>query len=176
MVHISAPFASLSPLPLMHVTGYSLALSVGSAMQTSFGEGVWQPAYFIFGGLGVGVAALVVGTIRTKPTPKPAASTSVEHQPRKAVLSVAELARYWLSSPTLILLCIAGGVRNAGGYVWADNTASFFKDFRGVPDNVFESYMGLIPLIGGSLVRLARETHFTMSTSLTGACGRCRVR
>ena len=134
--------------------GYSLALSVGTSMQTSFGQGVWQPAYFIFGGVGIAVAALLLGTVQTRSVvDRPRAqSASVAHAPRTAVLSVRELVRYWFSSPTLILLCIAGGVRNAGGYVWAYYTALFFKDFRHVPENVFAGYMGLIPLIGGSLV------------------------
>lgn len=29
------------------------------------------------------------------------------------------IIRYWLKTPALLLLCVAGGVRNAGGYVWA---------------------------------------------------------
>jgi len=101
----------------------------------------------------------MIFTVHPKSSSTPAAqqgaakSNAAPVPPPKGVLSVRELIRVWLSSPTLILLCLAGGVRNAGGYVWAYYTSPFFKDFRHVPKHVFEGYLGLIPLIGGSLVR-----------------------
>lgn len=137
-------------------TGYSIALSLGTVLSGAFGEGVWQPSYFLFAGIGIFVAALLYGTVKVKPPPAQRLSVaSVSHTPRGAVLSVRELARYWLSSPSLLLLCLAGGIRNAGGYVWGSYTRVFFKDFRHVPNDVFAAYMGWIPLVGGSLGALA---------------------
>ena len=48
------------------------------------------------------------------------------------------------------MLYIAGGIRNAGGYVWAYNTELFFQaqDFTDAEINHFMSW---IPLVGGSL-------------------------
>lgn len=52
--------------------------------------------------------------------------------------------------PGMLMLCIAGGIRNAGGYVWAYNTQAFFQS-KGYSDATIASYMSVIPLVGGSL-------------------------
>ena len=62
-----------------------------------------------------------------------------------------EIARYWCSAKALLLLCVAGAVRNAGGYVWAYNTELFFENVRGETPSEIAVYMGWIPLLGGSL-------------------------
>ena len=51
--------------------------------------------------------------------------------------------------PGMFVLCLAGGIRNAGGYVWAYNTEIFFQEFysRGT----INKFMSWIPLVGGSL-------------------------
>ena len=48
------------------------------------------------------------------------------------------------------MLCIAGGIRNAGGYVWAYNTELFFQaqDFT---DKAINHFMSWIPMVGGSM-------------------------
>ena len=50
----------------------------------------------------------------------------------------------------MFFLCIAGGVRNAGGYVWAYNTELFFQA-RGLSNAQINHFMSWIPLVGGSL-------------------------
>ena len=61
-----------------------------------------------------------------------------------------EIVRYWCTSPVLLLLCLAGGVRNAGGYVFAYYAAPFFLGVRGVPPGTFAALMAWIPLLAGS--------------------------
>lgn len=51
--------------------------------------------------------------------------------------------------PGMITLCIAGSIRNAGGYVWAYNTEPFF--LQTYDDDVIAVYMSVIPLVGGSV-------------------------
>ena len=51
--------------------------------------------------------------------------------------------------PGMLMLCIAGGIRNAGGYVWAYNTEAFFQQFY--PDTIIASFMSIIPLVAGSI-------------------------
>ena len=51
--------------------------------------------------------------------------------------------------PGMFVLCIAGGIRNAGGYVWAYNTEIFFLKFYSA--HTINSFMSWIPLVGGSL-------------------------
>ncbi len=62
-----------------------------------------------------------------------------------------EIFRFWSTSPSLILLCIVGGIRNAGGYVWAYQCSKYFKGVRNVSDGAYSIYMLWIPLIGGSM-------------------------
>ena len=51
--------------------------------------------------------------------------------------------------PGMLTLCIAGSIRNAGGYVWAYNTQPFFS--LKFDDTVIAAYMSVIPLVGGSI-------------------------
>ena len=51
--------------------------------------------------------------------------------------------------PSLIILFVAGSVRNAGGYVWAYNTQPYFNKYY--PNTNVGEYMSWIPLVGGSL-------------------------
>ena len=51
--------------------------------------------------------------------------------------------------PGMLMLCIAGGIRNAGGYVWAYNTEAFFQQFYS--DTTIASFMSIIPLVAGSI-------------------------
>ena len=52
------------------------------------------------------------------------------------------------SRPSLIILFVAGSIRNAGGYVWAYNTQPYFNKYY--PDVNVGKYMSWIPLVGGS--------------------------
>ena len=54
-------------------------------------------------------------------------------------------------SPGLLLLCIAGGIRNAGGYVWAYNTELFYEKEKDLSKAEIAAFMSWIPLVGGSL-------------------------
>ena len=51
-------------------------------------------------------------------------------------------------SPSLILLCIAGGIRNGAGLVFAYNVDSFFTQYRHANA---AHYMSWIPLVGGTV-------------------------
>lgn len=52
--------------------------------------------------------------------------------------------------PGMFLLCIAGGIRNAGGYVWAYNTELFFEGLGYTPIQI-STFMSWIPLVAGSI-------------------------
>ena len=51
--------------------------------------------------------------------------------------------------PSLLILFLAGSIRNAGGYVWAYNTQPYFNKYY--PNTNVGEYMSWIPLVGGSL-------------------------
>ena len=50
--------------------------------------------------------------------------------------------------PSLLILFVAGSIRNAGGYVWAYNTQPYFNKYY--PNTNVGEYMSWIPLVGGS--------------------------
>ncbi|CAD5115834.1 DgyrCDS4772 [Dimorphilus gyrociliatus] len=52
--------------------------------------------------------------------------------------------------PSLLLLLLAGSIRNSGGYVWAFNTQPFFESL-GQTRKQIGTFMSWIPLVGGSL-------------------------
>ena len=52
--------------------------------------------------------------------------------------------------PSLLLLCVAGGVRQAGGLVWAYNVKAYFQQYYCGRVNVGE-YLSWVPLVGGTL-------------------------
>lgn len=52
--------------------------------------------------------------------------------------------------PGMFFLCLASGVRNAGGYVWAYNTELFFEA-NDLSRNQISKFMSWIPLVGGSI-------------------------
>lgn len=135
-----------------------------SAATAEVPKGKWQTGYVVFGLAGVVVAILIIFTVRKKkrsPEEKDASTSLIDKEseasgaagaePAELRVTAAEIATYWLSSPTLILLCIAGGVRNAGGYVWAYQTEKWFVETQHVSKPVFSAYLGVIPLIGGSI-------------------------
>jgi MFS family permease len=63
---------------------------------------------------------------------------------------IFELLKIFLC-PSMFLLCIAGGIRNGGGYVWATNTELFFENVKDQTSGQISIYMSWIPLVGGSL-------------------------
>ena len=52
--------------------------------------------------------------------------------------------------PSLLLLCLAGGVRQGGGLVWAYNVKSYFAQYYCSSASV-GIYLSWVPLIGGTL-------------------------
>ncbi|XP_043914060.1 uncharacterized protein LOC122790598 [Protopterus annectens] len=51
-------------------------------------------------------------------------------------------------SPSLLLLCLAGSIRNAGGYVWAYNAPLYFNLYY--PETDVGLWLSWIPMVGGS--------------------------
>ena len=110
-----------------------------------------DPYTCIYPCTGIGVAPIILFTVReptrTKNTKVDKAATTEEKPSFLARLLL--LVKTFLF-PGMFMLCIAGGIRNAGGYVWAYNTELFFQaqDFT---DDQINHFMSWIPLVGGSL-------------------------
>lgn len=129
--------------------GYGAAYGVGNIITRDYG---WRAMFKFFGLPGVVLAAALAcvheprrgrlepdeddgggtGVVRdgASKSRDPAASgggVGAGRSTRKPA-SAAEIARYWCKAGPLVLLCVAGAVRNAGGYVWAYNTNLFFEN------------------------------------------------
>ena len=126
--------------------------------------------FFISALMGIAVTPFLVLTIREKPKKKAEqrndsegvnSSATAESNDRPSTVKrkltvkyiiayVKELALTFLT-PSMILLLVSGGIRNAGGYVWGYNTQLFFNNYRGFSPDEISSFMGWIPLVAGSL-------------------------
>jgi MFS family permease len=52
--------------------------------------------------------------------------------------------------PSVLLLCLAGSIRNAAGYVWAYNTQVYFENI-GQSRIEIAAWLSWIPMVGGSI-------------------------
>ena len=134
-------------------TGYSMSFALGNSVQTHLN---WRWAFIISG-----IPGLVLGVIiwLTVKEPKRGASDQAQNSVKNATKAVTlplsekirELFKLFFMSPSLLLLCIAGGVRNGGGYVWAYNTETFFENVKDQSPSQINHFMSWIPLVAGSL-------------------------
>ena len=133
--------------------GYSLAFSAAGPISSHFG---FRAVYYVFGLVGLPIALAILFTVRE---PKRGVHDSKKSEAAAVAAEVGDVAskpsllsviRLFLR-PSLLLLCLAGGVRNAAGYVWAFNTENFFENVHDQSKVEIAAYMGWIPLVGGSL-------------------------
>ena len=97
-------------------TGYSLAFALGNLISDAKG---YRAVFYICGGLGAPVAALIYFTVREPARgvydeKKHKASDDVSNK----AYTVKQVLLWFATRPSLLLLCFAGAVRNAGGTVW----------------------------------------------------------
>ncbi|XP_072421856.1 protein spinster homolog 1-like [Chiloscyllium punctatum] len=134
--------------------GYSLSYAVGNYVTDAniLGQG-WRWSFIVGAIPGFIVSVIVLLTVRELPKEK----VNTEATPRgtlkliigqKILLGLRPFIR-----PSLLLLCIAGSVRNAGGYVWAYNTQLFFNLYHTGVD--VGRWLSWIPLVGGCLGALS---------------------
>lgn len=127
--------------------GYSLAFAIGNGITKVLN---WRWVFFISGLAGIAAAPIILFTVKEPERTK--AQTEVEKTSKKGKVTTRDkiitLLRTFLS-PGMFLLCIAGGIRNAGGYVWGYNTEVFFKQL-GYSDDTINSFQSWIPLVSGS--------------------------
>ena len=136
----------------------------------------WRWVFFIAAFMGLGIAPFVLFGVKEPKrtvnvtTQKEKPNDAVKLKASEKIGSVASLfipgplircfIKMWCPmvlnfklyfSPGLVLLCIAGGIRNAGGYVWAYNTELFYEKEKDLTKAEIATFMSWIPLVGGSL-------------------------
>lgn len=154
-------------------TGYSLSYAIGNEVTLALN---WRWVFFISAFIGLGIAPLVLFGVRepkrktnsTTPNEKPNDIVKLTAPEKMGAVISLFIPRFILQSftnsccptvlkyalyfsPGLLLLCIAGGIRNAGGYVWAYNTELFYEKEKDLTKTQIATFMSWIPLVGGSL-------------------------
>ena len=129
--------------------GYSLAYAIGNGITKVLN---WRWVFFISGLAGIAVAPIILITVkepkRTKIAPTAEEAKEKISTVRRFVMVLKTFLPCYM--PGMFMLCIAGGIRNAGGYVWAYNTQPFFNTV-GFSDETIERFMSVIPLVAGSI-------------------------
>lgn len=111
---------------------------------------MYNYSLWYFQRVGIGVAPIILFTVKEPKRTKNVKADKKDDEHQTSFGSRLLLLIKTFLYPGMFLLCIAGGVRNAGGYVWAYNTELFFQaqDFTNAQISHFMSW---IPLVGGSL-------------------------
>lgn len=129
-------------------TGYSLSFAIGNQILKHLN---WRWVFIICGIPGILVGPLVFFSVKEpkkevkQPEPQPSNTLEIEQESNTDKLW--KVAKEFLK-PTLLLLCLAGSIRNAAGYVWGYNNNTYYKQMGQTADQI-SSYLGVIPLVFG---------------------------
>nr|XP_054770059.1 protein spinster homolog 1-like [Lytechinus pictus] len=130
--------------------GYSLSYALGDFITAANinGQG-WRWVFWIAGIPGFLVAALLAFTVK-----EPVRTRNATLQERSESYEVTGLQKLKMvmacfCSPSLLILCLAGSIRNGAGYVWGYNTQLYFTTYY--PEVSTGQWLSWIPLVGGSI-------------------------
>ncbi|XP_061169687.1 MFS-type efflux pump MSMEG_3705-like [Saccostrea echinata] len=125
--------------------GYSMAYAFGNFISLADinGQG-WRWTFILSGIPGIAIGVLMLLTLKEP-----------ERKKEKVELSGSACSRLGMTlkqfcSPSLILICLAGSIRNASGYVFAYNTQPYFTSINRSPEEIGK-YLSWVPLVGGSV-------------------------
>ncbi|XP_072908368.1 protein spinster-like [Hemitrygon akajei] len=135
--------------------GYSLSYAVGNYVTRAniLGQG-WRWSFFLSAVPGFVVSVVLLLTVREVPSRKesdfnPHLTTTGRLTLRQKLLQGMQP----FLKPSLLLFCLAGSIRNAGGYVWAYNTQTYFNLYYNGVD--VGRWLSWIPLVGGCIGAVA---------------------
>ncbi|XP_043531379.1 probable anion transporter 3, chloroplastic [Chiloscyllium plagiosum] len=134
--------------------GYSLSYAVGNYVTEAniLGQG-WRWSFIVGAIPGFIVSVIVLLSVRELPKEKVNTEATRRGTLKLIIGQKILLGLRPFIRPSLLLLCIAGSVRNAGGYVWAYNTQLFFNLYHTGVD--VGCWLSWIPLVGGCLGALS---------------------
>lgn len=125
-------------------TGYSLSFAIGNGIEEALN---WRWVFYICGIPGI-ILCFVIFFVVKEPV---RGGLEKGTQAKASPYSLKQTLMFFLKAKSLILLCIAGAIRNAGGYVWALETTVFLENHYFLSKGEINKYMSWIPLVGGSL-------------------------
>ncbi|XP_033729756.1 LOW QUALITY PROTEIN: MFS-type efflux pump MSMEG_3705-like [Pecten maximus] len=132
--------------------GYSLAYAFGNFITLADinGQG-WRWSFFLSGAPGI-LLGIVIFIFLKEPERKRDVKKGEDSAPvadLSWVEKLKKIGRYFIS-PSVILICLGGSIRNASGYVFAYSTQPYFT-LIGQTKEQIGTWMSWIPLVGGSL-------------------------
>ena len=144
--------------------GYGAAFAIGNQVAEKLS---WHWVFYIGGLLGVAIAPLLLCTVRepkrqindAQRKKQIASSLNFKDRillfllvlvPKKLFCGCRQISGYpRMFSPGLWLLLLAGGIRNAGGYVWGYNAQLFYSNEKDLTNDQITEYMSWVPAVGG---------------------------
>lgn len=131
--------------------GYSMAYAFGNFITQANIDGKgWRWVFWIAAIPGFVLAIVMLFTLKEPArSEKGDIKSVITHNQRELMKEKFKLLCRTFIRPSLIILFLAGSIRNAGGYVWAYNTQPYFNKYY--PNTNVGEYMSWIPLVGGSL-------------------------
>ncbi|CAH1272328.1 SPNS2 [Branchiostoma lanceolatum] len=127
---------------------YSLSFAIGNYVTKANinGQG-WRWAYFISGIPGFPLGLLILLTVKEPERRETAKeikdSKNHDPSPLRRLMTILRS----ILNPSLMMLIIAGSVRNAAGYIWSNNTQLFFDYYY--KDSQVGLWMSWVPLFSG---------------------------
>ncbi|PFX18488.1 uncharacterized protein LOC111339466 [Stylophora pistillata] len=131
--------------------GYSMAYAFGNFITQANIDGKgWRWVFWIAAAPGFVLGFVMLLTMKEpERSEKTNPQAIVTHSQRQVLREKFLLLCRTFMRPSLLILFLAGSIRNAGGYVWAYNTQPYFNKYY--PQTNVGEYMSWIPLVGGSL-------------------------
>nr|XP_054769576.1 uncharacterized protein LOC129277421 [Lytechinus pictus] len=109
----------------------------------------WRWVFWIAGIPGFLVAALLAFTVKEPVRTKNATLQERSESYEVTGLQKLKMVMACFCSPSLLILCLAGSIRNGAGYVWGYNTQLYFTTYY--PEVSTGQWLSWIPLVGGSI-------------------------
>ncbi|XP_037076088.1 protein spinster homolog 1-like isoform X2 [Pollicipes pollicipes] len=130
--------------------GYSMAYAVGNFItNANILDMGWRWSYLLSGGPGILLGVLMLLTVKEPQRTGISAASQAASAQLTPAQKLPVMVRLFFR-PSLFLLCLAGAIRNAAGYVWSYSTQNYFEGI-GQTSTQIGSYMSWIPLVAGSI-------------------------
>lgn len=134
-------------------TGYSMSFALGNLITKANinGQG-WRWVFFIAGIPGIFLGLLIMMTVKEPERSKTSKKQEESEAQGSEMTTCGRLCGVASSfcRPSILLLCLAGSIRNAAGYVWAYNTQIYYENI-GQSREQIATWLAFVPMIGGSV-------------------------
>ena len=136
--------------------GFSITYGVGNYVSEQYS---WRYAWYLFGAIGIVLSFIIfclpkyrraTTTPKMQPNGNAVHDSAIEEHTDKEV-DIQSVIKYYMKSPSLIILLIASLYRNCGGYVWGYQANNFLSIEKGQSEQEIAKWMGWIPAVAGSI-------------------------